>query len=174
MTVDRIFLTRKKKYAIIHLSTEGGIASMKFKLNIAPECEETVVATVHARSALIDRIEQLVLQDQGDDRIPAYTEDDMLTLKFSDIQLIRTQEGKTFAVDGKGSQYRLKMRLYELEERLPSCFIRINKSALANERYLLRFTSAFSGAVDAVFHSGVTEYVSRRCYADIKRRYSKK
>ena len=147
---------------------------MKFNLNIVPGCEETVVATVRARSSLTDRIERLVLQYQGEDQIPGYTEDDMIMLKYSDIQLIRTQDGKTFAVDGRGDQYRLKMRLYELEEKLPSCFIRINKSALANENHLLRFTAGFSGAVDAVFHSGVKEYVSRRCYADIKRRYSQK
>ena len=50
-------------------------------------------------------------------------------------------------------------------------FIRINKSALANEAHLERFTASFNGAVDAVFRSGYREYVSRRCFAEIKRRY---
>ena len=34
---------------------------------------------------------------------------------------------------------------------LPSYFIRINKSTLANEHRILRFDAAFSGGVDAVF-----------------------
>ena len=67
--------------------------------------------------------------------------------------------------------YAVHLRLYELEAMLPASFIRINKSALANEAHLERFTASFNGAVDAVFRSGYREYVSRRCFAEIKRRY---
>jgi len=147
---------------------------MKFKLNIQPGCEETVEATVRKRSELTDQIEALVQQYAGEDQLTAYTEDDMAVLRFSDIELITVQDGRTWAVDQSGSVYRLKMRLWELEEKLPACFIRINKSALANEKHILRFSAGFSGAVDAVMRCGRTEYVSRRCYAQIKRRYSDK
>ena len=80
-------------------------------------------------------------------------------------------EGKTHAIDTQGRKYRLKQRLYELEPQLPSCFIRINKSSFANENRLERFAATFSGAVDAVFKCGYREYVSRRCFAAIRRRY---
>lgn len=79
--------------------------------------------------------------------------------------------GETYAIDTRNRHFRLKHRLYELEAMLPSSFIRINKSALANQDRLERFTVAFHGAVDAVFQCGYTEYVSRRCFAQIKRRY---
>lgn len=147
---------------------------MKFKLNIVPGCEETIEATVQMRSSLTDRIESLVLRYAGEDQLHAYTEDDMLLLRYGDIECIRVMDGKTWASDKNGKDYRVKMRLSELEERLPQCFIRINKSALANEQHLIRFAAAFSGAVDAVFRSGRKEYVSRRCYAQIKRRYTEK
>ena len=81
------------------------------------------------------------------------------------------EEGKTFVIDSSGKKFRVKMRLYEIEEILPSYFIRINKSAIANEKRLEHFSVGFSGAVDAVFKSGYKEYVSRRCFAEIKRRY---
>lgn len=144
---------------------------MNFRLLIDKTKAEEVVITAHARSALTDRIEELVKAQTGADRIAAYTEDDMKLLKFSDIECITVLEGKTCAVDLHGKTYRLKQRLYELEEILPASFIRINKSALANENRLERFTATFSGAVDAVFRSGYKEYVSRRCFAEIKRRY---
>ena len=80
-------------------------------------------------------------------------------------------DGKTYAVTRSGERCRLKLRLYELEAMLPASFILINKSALANEAHLERFTASFNGAVDAVFRSGYREYVSRRCFAEIKRRY---
>lgn len=144
---------------------------MDFKLIIDQEKKEEVVATVHERSALTDQIEMLVMQHAGTDRIPAYTEDDMKMLPYSEIECITILGGKTYAVDTSGTKYRLKQRLYELEEMLPACFIRINKSALANENRLERFAATFSGAVDAVFKSGYKEYVSRRCFAVIKRRF---
>lgn len=144
---------------------------MKFKLIIDAEKDEEVIATVHERSSLTDQIERLVMQYTGTDRIAAYTEDDMKMLPFADIECITILEGKTYAIDTNNRRYRLKLRLYELEEILPSSFIRINKSALANETRLERFTASFSGAVDAVFQCGYMEYVSRRCFAEIKRRF---
>lgn len=144
---------------------------MKFKLIIDKDKDEEIVATVRKRSVLTDRIEALVREESGADRITAWNEDDMKMLKFSDIECITVQEGKTWAVDTRGRHYRLKLRLYELEAMLPACFIRINKSALANENRLERFTATYSGAVDAVFKCGYREYVSRRCFAAIKRRY---
>lgn len=144
---------------------------MNFRLIIDKTKEEEVVATVRERSQLTDRIEAMVLQHTGSDRIPAYTEDDMKMLKYDEIECVTVLDGRNCAIDTQGGRYRLKQRLYELEEMLPSCFIRINKSSLANENRLERFTASFSGAVDAVFKCGYREYVSRRCFANIKRRY---
>lgn len=147
---------------------------MKFTLIIDTEKDEEILATVHQRSLLTDQIEQLVLRQTGTDRIPAYTEEDMKMLPFTDIECITVQQGKTLAIATNGISYRLKFRLYELESLLPGCFIRINKSAIANETHLDRFQASFSGAVDAIFKSGYREYVSRRCFAQIKRRFDEK
>lgn len=144
---------------------------MKFKLIIDKTKDEEVIATVHQRSRLTDEIQALVMQDAGADKIPGYTEDDMKMLSFSEIECVTILDGKTYAIDIHGTRYRLKQRLYELEDRLPAFFIRINKSTLANENRLERFSASFSGAVDAVFKCGYREYVSRRCFAAIKRRY---
>ena len=146
---------------------------MKFQLIIDKDKEESVVATVHARTALIDEIESLILKCRASDRLPAYGDDEIKMLAFSQIECITVEDGKTFAIDSKKHRYRLKQRLYELEAMLPSSFIRINKSALANERALDRFTATYSGGIDAVFKCGYTEYVSRRCFAQIKRRFDK-
>ncbi len=143
---------------------------MKFRLIIDKENDEEVVATVRERSALTDEIEALILKHAGADRIPAYCDDDIKMLVFSDIECITVLDGKTYAIDSKNHRYRLKQRLYELEALLPSSFIRINKSTLANENRLDRFAVTYSGGVDAVFKCGYTEYVSRRCFAQIKRR----
>ena len=144
---------------------------MKFKMIIDKTKDEEVVITAHAPSALTEQIEQLVQGYNGTDRVVAFLEDDMKLLAFGQIACITVQDGKTYAIDNLGIRYRLKQRLYELESILPSSFIRINKSAIANETHIERFAANFSGAVDAVFRGGYREYVSRRCFAEIKRRY---
>lgn len=147
---------------------------MKFRLIIDKSKDEEIVATVHSRTSLTDQIEELVLGSSGTDRIPAYTEDSIKMLPFSEIECITVLEGKTYAIDIKNQRYRLKQRLYELEPMLPSAFIRINKSSIANENHLERFAVTYSGGVDAVFRCGYREYVSRRCFAQIKRRFDSK
>lgn len=144
---------------------------MKFKLIIDPTKAEEVVVTAHRPSSLTRQLEALVLQDTGPIRLIGIMEDAMVPLTPEDIECITVLEGKTFAIGADGKKYRLKQRLYELEDRLPPCFIRINKSTLANEKRIARFAATFSGAVDAVFRCGYREYVSRRCFAEIKRRY---
>ena len=101
-------------------------------------------------------------------------EEDIKMLSFSEIECITVLEGKTYAIDSQNRRYRLKQRLYELEAMLPASFIRINKSALANKNALDRFAVTIAGSVDAVFQSGYREYVSRRCFAQIKRRLETK
>ena len=144
---------------------------MKYTLIINKDAEETIVATVHAPSALTQQIENLICQYSGQDSILGYREDELRKLPFDEIECITVLERKVMAIDTSGKRYTLKERLRDLEALLPSYFIRINKSTLANEHRIARFDAVFSGAVDAVFQCGYREYVSRRCFAEIKRRY---
>ena len=144
---------------------------MKYKLIIDKQAEEEIVAVVHTPSSLTEQIENLVCSFSGADSIMGYREDEMRKLPFQEIECITIMDRKVIAIDSTGKEYRIQDRLRDLEEILPSFFIRINKSSLANEHCILRFDAAFSGGVDAVFKCGFREYVSRRCFAEIRRRY---
>ena len=144
---------------------------MKYKLIIDKDAEEEITVIAHGPSALTQQIEDLVRSHSGTDSIMGYRDDEMRKLPFSEIECITILNRKVIAIDGRGLEYSLRERLRDLEEILPSYFIRINKSALANEHRILRFNAAFSGGVDAVFQCGYWEYVSRRCFAEIRRRY---
>ena len=146
---------------------------MKYKLVIDKEAEEEIIAIVHAPSSLTEQIENLIRNFSGADSLIGYSEDTMRRLSFGEIECITVLDRKVMAIDTAGNRYRLQDRLRELEEVLPSYVIRINKSTLANEHRILRFDAAFSGGVDAVFRCGYREYVSRRCFAEIKRRYER-
>ena len=144
---------------------------MKYRLIIDKNAEEEIVAVVHAPSSLTQQIENLVRSHSGTDCIMGYRENEMRKLAFQEIECITILDRRVTAIDTGGNHYRIQDRLRDLEEILPSYFIRINKSALANEHRILRFDAVFSGGVDAVFQCGWKEYVSRRCFAEIRRRY---
>ena len=144
---------------------------MKYKLIIDRDMEEEIIATVHAPSGLTQQIENLVRSYSGPDSILGFREDELRKLPFSEIECITVLDRRVTAIDSKGTHYRIQERLRELECVLPSYFIRINKSTLANEHRIERFQAVFSGSVDAVFQCGYREYVSRRCFAEIRRRY---
>ena len=144
---------------------------MKYKLIIDKNSEEKIVAIVHAPSSLTEQIENLVCSYSGAESIMGYRDDEMRKLTFSEIECITVIEKKVIAFDADCNSYTLKERLYELENILPSYFIRINKSTLANEHRILRFDAVFNGGVDAVFQCGHRDYVSRRCFSQIRRRY---
>lgn len=143
---------------------------MKFQVEINKNAEEIIKATIHNRSSLIDDIENLVMNYEGTDKITGYTEDSIKQLLFSDIECIFIENGKTYAVLSDGNKYIIKSRLYEIEKLLSASFIKINKSAIGNLEKIEKFSSTLVGAVDAIFKCGHIEYVSRRCFADIKRR----
>ena len=144
---------------------------MKYKLIIDKDAEEEITVIAHAPSSLTQQIENLVCGYSGTDYIMGYRDDEMRKLPFQEIECITVLERKVVAIDTGGSHYRVQERLRDLEDVLPSYFIRINKSTLANEHRIERFDAVFSGGVDAVFQCGYREYVSRRCFGAIRRRY---
>ena len=144
---------------------------MKYKIIIDKDAQEEIIAVVHGPSSLTQQIENLVCSYSGADSIMGHREDEMRRLTFEEIECITVMDRKVIAIDTQGSHYRIQDRLRDLEDILPSYFIRINKSTIANEHCILRFDAAFSGGVDAVFRCGYKEYVSRRCFAQIRRRY---
>ena len=144
---------------------------MKYKLIIDKNAEEEIIMVVHAPSSLTEQIENLVCCFSGVDYVMGYRDDETRKLTFGEIECITVIDRKVIAITADEKHYHLRDRLRDLESVLPSYFIRINKSAIANEHHILRFDAAFSGGVDAIFRCGYREYVSRRCFAQIKRRY---
>ena len=144
---------------------------MKYTLIINKEAEEEIVVIAHSPSSLTQEIETLVRNFSGADFVMGTREEETRKLAFDEIECITIIDRKVVAIDRDAKQYSIKHNLRDLEDILPSYFIRINKSALANEHRILRFNTVFSGGVDAVFYCGYKEYVSRRCFSEIKRRY---
>ena len=143
---------------------------MKFKLIIDNEKDEELILTSHSANEFTAKIENLVLSYNGNDELSVFSDDESLSIKISDIECVTVMDRKTYVIGKQGIKYRTHMKLFELETILPKYFIRINKSAIANERKIVSYKANFNGSVDAIFKCGYKDYVSRRCFAEIKRR----
>jgi len=75
---------------------------------------------------------------------------------------------RVFAVTRKG-EYLVRLRLYELEERLDkSYFVRISNSEIINLKMVRSFDLSFVGTICVMLLDGTSTYVSRRYVAKIK------
>lgn len=141
---------------------------MKFKLIIDSNHDEEIVATVKEKTSLIEYIQSLV--EDSEDGLVGYLDNQIIKLDINEIECIYTQDNKTYCVYSDSKIYQIKKRLYEVEKILPPTFIRINKSGIANSKKIKRFITTITGSVNVEFINGYTDYVSRRCFAEIKRR----
>ncbi len=144
---------------------------MKFKLIITKE-EESITLCVHKRTPLTDKIEELVNNNEisiEGININGYLEKDIVPLKLEEISRFYAEEDKCYAsVDSK--TYQIKKRLYQIEEILPSYFIRINKSSIININFIKRFNTSWTANVFVELKDGVRVYISRRQLKIVKER----
>ena len=143
---------------------------MKFKLIIDQNQEEEIVATVKQRNALVDYIQVLV--EENNNEIIGYLDNQIVKLDVALIECVFIQDGKTYVAYQDKRIYKIKKRLNEIENILPPTFFRINKSAIANSKQISKYITTITGSVNVEFKSGYTDYVSRRCFAEIKRSYN--
>ena len=79
------------------------------------------------------------------------------------------EEGKVFAKT-EYDLYQLRLRLYELEERLDDAlFVRISNSEIVNLKKVKNLDLSFVGTICMELSNGDVSYVSRRYVSKIKR-----
>lgn len=90
-------------------------------------------------------------------------------IEQADLIRIYASSGKVIAVTRKG-EYALRLRLYEIEERLPSHqFVRISNSEIINLKNVNSFDFSLSGTICVKLADGTATYVSRRYVSKLKK-----
>ena len=141
---------------------------MKVTTILDPTREEEVVIYARERNELVEKIEQLVVEKPAE--LVGFDGDTAAILDYVKVCRFTVENGKVYAVEGK-KRYLIRRRLYQLEQQMPSCFVKINQSCLANIKYIARFETVFTGTLRVVFKNGETDYVSRRNLKQIKERF---
>ena len=120
--------------------------------------DEEVIIYAHSRSELVKEIEKLVSENNTD--IVGYKETEAYKLELFDVNCFICENNKVYALTE--DKLLVKLRLYQLEERLDKGFIKINQSCIANVRKISKVEATFSGALSVVFKNGYRDYISRR------------
>ena len=90
-------------------------------------------------------------------------------IEQADLIRIYASNGKVIAATRKG-EYALRLRLYEIEERLPPHqFVRISNSEIINLKNFNSFDFSLSGTICVKLADGTATYVSRRYVSKLKK-----
>ena len=100
--------------------------------------------------------------------IAGVKEESIEIIDQTNIFRIYSENKKVFAVTSSG-EFVVRLRLYELEERLDkNNFVRISNSEIINIRKVKNFDLSFTGTICVSLLDGTVTYVSRRYVAKIK------
>ena len=109
------------------------------------------------------------LKETGSDIITGFTDERAEILSPDDIYRVYSESQKVLAVTAKGT-FRLRMRLYQAEERLAGRkFVRISNSEIINLNKTANFDLSFAGTIQVKLKNGDTTFVSRRYVSEIKK-----
>ncbi|MFD2924304.1 LytTR family DNA-binding domain-containing protein [Halobacillus naozhouensis] len=141
---------------------------MKISLDIDPAHEETKV-TIHCKEMDASVKEILdFLNERETEFIVGRKGEKQHILMPREVHYFHSEGDTVFATSSDGG-FKVKEKLYELEQLLPSKqFIRLSKSVIANLYEVSHFESSFNGTLCVYFKSGVKEYASRHYVTKIK------
>lgn len=157
---------------------------MRVKLDINKEYTELEVRVCNGELNLRTKELFETLKGLLGSEITAYDGERSIRVPLADIVRIFAANKQVFvtvayknaadkvATDGEwGSMtYRVKERLYEFEEKLPSNqFIRISNSELVNVKKIIRLDTSLTGTIQMYLKGDVMTYVSRRNVSKIKK-----
>lgn len=141
---------------------------MQIEIKIDETCHEPKIIVL--TSKVDEQITTLMkkLSEETSQMIAGFDSDTVQLLDQSEIFHIYASDGKVMCKTGSGT-YALRLRLYELEERLDKTkFVRISNSEIINLKKVKKFDLSFTGTICVCLSDGTVTYVSRRYVSKIK------
>lgn len=142
---------------------------MKVELKLDKELDETkvVIYAKELNNKLSNLINKLELFEK-DAKLIGYSEDKTYILDKDDIETFFSENNNVYARAGD-KKYRIKQKLYELEEELKETdFVRVSHSEIVNFNRVESLEIQGSKVIILNFKSKQITYVSRRYVSKIK------
>lgn len=139
---------------------------MKVTIEIDPALDETEVV-IHCNrldDSIVTLQNRIVQQNNGRQCLTLYSGETEYYIPVHTIYFFET-EGKEILAHTRDKIFHTPLKLYELEEMLPSAFMRISKSAIANLDHIYSITRNLTASSIIEFaDSRKTTLVSRNYY----------
>ena len=149
---------------------------MKIRIEIDENLEEEEIII---RSRRLDERVSIIQESIGDAvnrkrKMTLYKGETEYYLPVSEMLFFETDGNEIHANTAKDS-YRIKHRLYELEEILPGYFMRVSKSTILNTKRIYSMSRSVSASCVVQFQGTHKQvYVSRFYYKPLKNRLEEK
>jgi len=149
---------------------------MNIRIEISPDiCEDEVIIRCRQVTGQIQKIQKLLADESA--AIPQLTffkENKEYYFPLKNIAFFETSENNVYA-HTRNDIFRIRLRLYELEELLPRSFVRISKSTIVNVHQILTINRNLASASLIQFYKSHKQvYVSRRYYKGLSERMSER
>ena len=141
---------------------------MKVNLFVSRDIEEPY-ADIHTNE-LTDNITKamsILESDDSSEMLAVKKGSDIALLEFSDVYMFRV-ENKQVKVYTENSEYQIKKALYQVEENLPSDFVRISKTTIVNLKKVERVAPSLKGMMFIQLKNGLKDNISRKYLPDFK------
>ncbi len=140
---------------------------MKIKVFIDKDHPEEVHIYAHEKTKIIEGIEQVI--ENNSFSLVGYMDEESVKINLLDVHCFGVEDNKVYALT-ETERLRLKQRLYQLEEKLPDNFVKINQSCIVNINKIDRFKADFSTSLSVILKNGYKDYISRRQLKSVKER----
>lgn len=144
---------------------------MKIRIEIAEDAPEEIVIRCRERTDEVKLIESVVENIlKGGSELALTIGNREYYVEKSEILFFETYDGRVCA-HTKDQMYQTDYKLFELEDLLPSYFVRISKSVIANVRKISSIGRELTGNGELTFKGcDKTTYFSRGYYKILKER----
>ena len=142
---------------------------MKIRIEICEDGEEELILRCRSRDGRIGRIEDALESIVRSSReITLHSGGTEFYIPISEILFFESSDGKVYA-HTRTQTYTAPHKLFELENILPTSFVRISKSAIANVRAISSITRELVGNGTITFSGSAKKTYFSRSYYKILR-----
>ena len=140
---------------------------MKIDVTLDPALEELLVKVLSPGET--EELRALLARLEEPERLTGFRGGEAVPLDPGELLRFYGEDKEVRAQTLGGDVYTVRLRLYELEERLPRReFVRVSHSEIVNWKRVTALDLGLSGTIRVTLEGGVVTYVSRRYVKKIK------
>ncbi len=149
--------------------TEGReeAGALKIDVTLDPALEEMLVKVLSPGET--EELQALLRRLEEPRRLTGFRQGTAVPLEAAEVLRFYGEDKEVRAQALGGAVYTVRLRLYELEERLDrKAFVRVSHSEIVNWKRVTALDLSLSGTIRVTLEGGVATYVSRRYVKKIK------